>query len=458
MEKTPKSQLKNAWQSFTKAWKNVVKSIWHTAKWLYEAIDASDLFISEKMDQRFGESTDKLINFVQKNIIKILLATSPLIYWWHAINNKVQDKNKEKIEIKIDDENNATLLNLKDLDYKIKTPDWLVWRSLWDLYSHYLWYGWKSSKIWDTIIFKPNEILEELYKKKFDLDNNKWFTVAKSHYENTIKNIDFELVEPTNINVMKNKMKESIKLVNQNFDREKFGSEKLKNNTEKTILFKSLCNKIDEKALLSYGMTELMPSSDWKLNQEVLDFMLQNGGEKFVMNIPAIADSYTSFGLYQFTSFAIYDTWKKQEWASIINLYLPGEYRIAWSVTKLAIEDHHKAAYMFAMYNIYSLVFEADSEMMKALNLLLKQNDNNNLTQLIAIMHNLPANWKVFLKEWYKLNSNKKYLDQKQWNNKEKYNYDINNNGQIDLYEAYVSSKKTSHGYWKKTYYNRTSL
>lgn len=404
-----------------------------------------DLVINSKL----WKSSNKILNFTKKNILKILIATSILIYSWV----KVYENYKNKIL------NDTKIIDLKSFDYKIKTPDWLQWKKVWDLYSHYLWYNWKSSKIWDTIVFKPNDILKELYWRKFRRKNDKWFTVAKDFYENTVSKIDFDIVEPSNLELMTSNIKLSINEINKNFDRDKFWKEKLKWNEEKIKLFKNICSNIDEKCLLAYGMTELMPSPDWNLNKEILDFLLKNGWENFVMNLPAVADDYTSFWLYQFTSFAVYDTWDKQEWASVMSLYLPEELQIPWSVTKLQLQDHHNAAYLFAMYNIYNLIFKADWETIKALKLLTNQKDNNNLAQLIAIMHNLPSSWKKFLTERYKLKTEKKYIKQKTYNKKwEKiYEYDINENWKIDLYESLLKPK-TSHNYWEKTYHNRNTL
>jgi len=51
----------------------------------------------------------------------------------------------------------------------------------------------------------------------------------------------------------------------------------LKNNTNKIKLFKKLCNKIDEKSLLAYGMTELMGSVNGEFNKDFLNFLLECG-------------------------------------------------------------------------------------------------------------------------------------------------------------------------------------
>lgn len=452
-----KNALNKSWEDFKKAWKSLwiatgwtLKTILNTTKWLHNLIDSWDLAIHSKL----WKSSNKVVDFTKKNILKILIASSILTYSWNKIYENQKDKKLMDTEISNDKGNNT--IDLKTIEYKIKTPDALQWKKIWDLYSHYLWYNWVSSQIWDTITFKPNKILSELYWRKFNRDNDKWFTVAKDFYENTVNKIDFDIVTPSSLELMKWNIKSSIEDVNKNFGREKFWKEKLKWNSEKIKLFKNICETIDEKCLLAYGMTELMPSKEWNLNKEILDFMLKNWWENFVMNLPAVADDYTSFGLYQFTSFAVYDTWNQQEWASIMNWYIPKELKIPGSVTKLNWNDHHKAAYLFAMYNLYNLVFKADWENVKALNLLISQSDNNDLSQLIAIMHNLPSSGQKFLSERYKLKTDKNYLNKKthdkKWN--KNYEHDINDNWKIDLYESLLTPT-ASHKYWEKTYYNR---
>jgi len=459
-KKNHKDQLEKSWESFKKAWKGIIstvtelsKAIWNTVKWTYHLVDAWD----QKLHSKLWKSSNKITDTVKKNIIKILIASSVLYYWWNKVHQHQKDKKIDNKELPEHIKDNT--INLKDINNEIPTPNSLKWRNVWDLYSHYLWYQWVSKTIWDTIIFKPNEILQELYQRKFNRKNESQFTVAKDFYENTVSKIDFDIVEPSSLELLTKNINSAIKEINNNFDWDKFWNEKLKWNQKKIKLFKNICSKIDKESLLAYGMTELMPSPNWELNKEVLDFLLKIWWEKFVMNLPAVADDYTSFGLYQFTSFAVYDTWDEQRWASIMNLYLPERQKIAWSVTKLKWQDHHKTAYLFAMYNLYTLIFHADWEMMKALEFLTNQSDNNDLTQLIAIMHNLPSSWKIFLLEWYKLKTDEKYLYNKTHNKKWKeiYDYDINKNGKIDLYESFLTPK-ASHNYWKKTYYNKDKL
>lgn len=83
----------------------------------------------------------------------------------------------------------------------------------------------------------------------------------------------------------------------------------------------------------------------------------------------------------------------------------------------------------------------------------------NDLTQLIAIMHNMPAYGDDFLQEWYRLNTDPKYLYKKTHNKDHKriYEYDTNKNHKIDLYESKIKPH-LSHNYGMKTYFNRKAL
>jgi len=128
---TPKEQAKKSWEAFLKAWKNIfqttkwaVKVVWKTAEWLYRLIDAWDLAIHNK----WWKSTNKVVDFTKKNIIKIFLAASILTYPWVKACQSIKDKDPNKIELSQDLEN---IVDLKDVEYKIKTPDSLRWKSVW---------------------------------------------------------------------------------------------------------------------------------------------------------------------------------------------------------------------------------------------------------------------------------------------------------------------------------------
>jgi len=127
-------------------------------------------------------------------------------------------------------------------------------------------------------------------------------------------------------------------------------------NAREAELVESICRSFDGKDLMAYALTELMPSlSDGELNAGVMDFLLKNAGKEYVESIPARYDDKTSFGPYQFTDNAVYHV-EERRGASITNMALPSNQRIPGSVGKLRGDDHHKAAFLFAVDNIANLV------------------------------------------------------------------------------------------------------
>lgn len=129
-----------------------------------------------------------------------------------------------------------------------------------------------------------------------------------------------------------------------------------KMNAEEIKTAKKVINLIDGSGVLAYSLTELMPSADGELNKNVLAFLLKYAGTRFVYSIPAIADEMTSFGPYQFTSYALRDLPGDRRGASVTNQALPKDIRIPGSVIKLRGEDHHRAAFLFMINNICELV------------------------------------------------------------------------------------------------------
>ncbi len=325
---------------------------------------------------------------------------------------------------------------------KVETPASLKWRKINDLYSYYMWFSWKRETLWDSINFNPEEIIHQLYEKKLKNNHRNDFVVAQKFYDEVIKKIDFNTVDPSDIDTYLSHIEKAIDEVKDNFNWEKFGKDKFQSNTNKTSLFKHICKNIDEESLLSYSMTELFPWTEWIFNKEFLSFILEHGGEKFLQYLPAIYDDYTSFWPYQFTYLALADYGKTKNWASQTNIYLPEHYRIPGSVNQLKWDQHHKAAYLFAMYNIAQLVKRNDIPQ-GALSMISKGKYKNDLAELIAIMHNKPGKWADFLKEWYRLQNNQ--------------TYDKNKNGKVDIYEAYPWSKIASQ-YGKKTYHNKNAI
>ena len=127
--------------------------------------------------------------------------------------------------------------------------------------------------------------------------------------------------------------------------------------------------------------------------------------------VPAMYDKKTSYGAYQFTEYALYDTPNEKRWASKVNKYIKEkENKIPGSVIDLSnIESQTKAAYMFASYNFaIALTKLNDTEIISLLNYYKTNPENfwNNITQLIAMCHHRPVDSK-HLKSWIKGNFKK---------------------------------------------------
>lgn len=152
----------------------------------------------------------------------------------------------------------------------------------------------------------------------------------------------------------------------------------------------AVAGAIDSKALLAYSLTELMPSADGELNLKVLKFLLKNAGPEFLYAVPAISDPMTSFGPYQFTSYALFDTPEEKRGASVMNQAVRSEFKIPGSVIKLREAQHHLAAYLFALDNIALLVRGLDAKQLAIFEKGWRQNIGD-LVEFIATAHHLPG-------------------------------------------------------------------
>lgn len=148
------------------------------------------------------------------------------------------------------------------------------------------------------------------------------------------------------------------------------------------ITVRKTSKRIRGKHLAAYGMTELFPSHNGKFNYVMLDTLLRNAGQEYIFNIPALGDKYLSLGFYQFTSFAVRHDNERVEGASVISKFssekLPG------SVSMLRQEQHHLAAYYFAVYNVIRLVRATKSHKQ------LRSCDIGEVTEFVATAHHNP--------------------------------------------------------------------
>ncbi|HBD05487.1 TPA: hypothetical protein DCZ32_03435 [Candidatus Uhrbacteria bacterium] len=160
-------------------------------------------------------------------------------------------------------------------------------------------------------------------------------------------------------------------------------------NEREAELVKEIALSITGKDLVAYSLTELMPGVDGDMNLMVLDFIVRNGGLEYVESIPAMYDSYTSFGPYQFTQYAWYDTGREKRGGSKLNQALRAQVKHG-SVSRLRGDEHHIAAYLFAIDNIAALVRRIDKRQMKTLERVYRTK-HEAVVQYIATAHHQPA-------------------------------------------------------------------
>jgi hypothetical protein len=165
-------------------------------------------------------------------------------------------------------------------------------------------------------------------------------------------------------------------------------------------LAKKITGSFDGEDMAAYIMTELMPSADGKFNVEVMNFLLTNAGTEYIEGIPALGDCKTSFGPYQFTEYALFETPKEKRGASIINMAITNKRsKIPGSVCLLRGDDHHKAAYMFATYNVCMLVKACNKKRLETLDNVWRANKDD-LFIYCATAHHLPAKARKAAKNW----------------------------------------------------------
>ncbi len=249
----------------------------------------------------------------------------------------------------------------------------------------YIWYT--KTDLNKTITFNPGNQLEKLRLKKMEKNNET--PVARKYYEEKIKTIARNKFQSSSLNDLHNDVNKVINQVKTNIKRNIIKEIYDLSENELTLL-KFLTNKIDADWLLAYSLTELMDTYDWEFNVKFMDCLLKNWGKKFVEHIPAIHDKYTSEWPYQFTQYAIYDkNWKDHRWASKANLALPKELQIKNSVIKLQGNDHHKAAFLFAINNIAELIKNLNNTQEKTLNKGIDSHTSD-LIEYIATSHHAP--------------------------------------------------------------------
>ena len=293
--------------------------------------------------------------------------------------------------------------NVKKNPKKVETGR-LAGRQLNDLYSLYtgLYYGGKT----DKVPAGPVEVdfryqLAELWKAKRDWmkknapkDDDK-----KKEYPDTPASVGRKLFESYNADSIKpSSVREYVKGAQAAIDDVRATVDwdvikrTFKLSDERLELLREMEATLTGESFAAYTLTELMPSRNGRVNVDVLEFILQHAGEEFLERIPATHDPYVSHGQYQFTHRALRE-WQEESGergvgASFMNLLLK-EGKIPGRVSELQGAQHHKAAYLFALYNLSRLVRDMEFSITGARKLV--PEIKSEIVQFIATAHNKPA-------------------------------------------------------------------
>lgn len=220
-----------------------------------------------------------------------------------------------------------------------------------DLYADYL--GIKpGTTLGKTLTTDFEKNLTHMWEKKDQQSNSVVVSQAKNilltHYQNSRTFTTFGDYE--------NHVSTVIAAVYKSINWNDVGS-RMHLRQEDISIVKNIATSFNGRYMLAYLMTELMPSKDGALNKSLLDFLLRNAGKEYIESIPALFDDRASFGPYQFTSYAIYSTTTETRGASIINVAIKNNtQKIPGSVIMLRGDDHHRAAYLFIIYNLCELI------------------------------------------------------------------------------------------------------
>ncbi len=281
-----------------------------------------------------------------------------------------------------------------DLEKVITTQEYatgpLAGRVFSDLYSDYTGITGRVPAVARTNFSKQLRALcakkEAFVKRRHPHDANTVFRTASNRLISEYESND---PERTTLAAYSDSVARTIKETYSALNWDEVGSS-LHLDKNETHLAKDIAESIHAADLLAYSLTELMPSKDGMLNRQVLEFLLKNAGERYVYSLPAVYDDMTSFGPYQFTSYALFDNGKEHRGASMINHALPLKLELPGSVINLRAEEHHRAAYLFIIQNMGSLLNRLTPVEMKTFEKNWKHHKDG-IVKFAATAHHLPT-------------------------------------------------------------------
>jgi hypothetical protein len=165
-----------------------------------------------------------------------------------------------------------------------------------------------------------------------------------------------------------------------------------------------------------YGLTEIMPrTKDGRFNAAMLDHLFRNAGIEFVMSVPALGDPLGSKGLFQFTWMGHSNSPQRgRQGAAHLNTFVPREFKIPESVIGpmgLKPNDHDRAAYYFATYNIVNLVAKLDNKQRHALNRTVNEGRIDEVAEFIATSHHAQGSVRRFARRWLAQDAKKPFRE-----------------------------------------------
>jgi hypothetical protein len=207
---------------------------------------------------------------------------------------------------------------------------------------------------------------------------------------------------PTYIGDVQNRIDTSYEAINFNGLCDKFDA-----TASECELVRTVVHGITAEHIVAYGLTELMPrTKDGEFNAAMLDHLFRNAGVEFVMSFPALGDPLGSKGLFQFTWMGHSNSPEKgRQGAAHLNPFVAREFRIPESVIGpmgLKPNDHDRAAYYFAIYNIVSLVAKLGDEQRRALDHIVDSGRMDEVAEFVATSHHAQGDVRKFAKRWLK--------------------------------------------------------
>lgn len=269
-----------------------------------------------------------------------------------------------------------------------------------DLYAEYFGLT-KGEFVPDFTVVSFEEVLSAMYQKKIKFRrcyiNSKKIEVCREATDTVLSQAPELYSRYIKGDKKKMSLKEFIKIAEGKMASSKKSLDwakvcaRYKLNQEKCRLLQVVVSELNGKDMIAYGMTELLPSSDGRLNVIYMDLLLKNAGSEFLHHVPALGDELASLGLYQFTMYALRDDDTVREGASIINSFvMDGGEKIPGSVVMLTGNDHHVAAFYFAVHNLARLMAKLSPK--GVTNLASKyKNHKDEIVIFIAASHHAPA-------------------------------------------------------------------